>query len=94
MAENAMPECNYEIEYHRLKDELLCDIGKDTDKILAKLEKGDCMDMSAFLAGQAANNNRGYDAATMAALTNQNRGVETAMMMNGGMNGMWNNPLN
>lgn len=50
------------------------------------------MDMSAFLAGQAANN-RGYDAATMAALTNQNRGVETAMMMNGGMNGMWNNPF-
>ena len=91
MTEN-MSDCG---EYHRLKYDLLADIGKDTDKILAKLEnKGDCMDMSAFLAGQAANNNRGYDAATMAALTNQNRGMETAMMMNGGMGNMWNNPLN
>ena len=82
MAENAMPECNYEIEYHRLKDELLCDIGKDTDKILAKLEhhKGDGMDnFSAFMAGQ--NTNRGL-------------GTDAALMMNGGMNNMWNNPLN
>ncbi|MCM1512868.1 MAG: hypothetical protein NC112_07145 [Oxalobacter formigenes] len=72
------------VEYHRLRDELLCDIGKDTDKILAKMEKGTNMDMSAFIAGQAAaNNNRGNfgnDAALM--LANQN-----------GMGNMWNNPF-
>lgn len=78
MAEN-MSDCS---EYHRLKYDLLADIGKDTDKILAKLEnKGDCMDMSAFLAAQAANNNRG--------LSND----AAFAMMNGGMNGMWNNPF-
>lgn len=44
--------------YHRLKDEMLCDIGKDTDKILAKIEqKGETnMNEAAFmLANQNGN---------------------------------------
>lgn len=73
------------VEYHRLRDELLCDIGRDTDKILAKLEhKGTNMDTNAFLAGQAvANNNRG------------GFGNDAALMLasNGGMGNMWNNPF-
>ena len=82
--DNTASDCS--VEYHRLRDELLCDIGRDTDKILAKLEhKGTNMDTNAFLAGQAvANNNRG------------GFGNDAALMLasNGGMGNMWNNPLN
>lgn len=53
--------CDYASEYHALRDNLLADIGKDTDKILARLDhKGDGMNnFGAFLAGQ--NSSRGYD---------------------------------
>lgn len=71
---------------------LIEDIGKDTDKILNKME-GNNMDMNAFIAGQAMGNNRfsGYDAMAMNNQWNNPFMYLIWLAMFGGGNGFFGN---